>query len=109
MDKVTNAISLILISFIISVIIGYFLIKILTKKHINQSLSIYLEERHKSKSHTPTMGGLIFSITLLIVGILLYITNKITISFNLIIVWFTILSYSLIGFIYNVKSFPFIK
>lgn len=99
MDKVTNAISLILISFIISVIIGYFLIKILTKKHINQSLSIYLEERHKSKSHTPTMGGLIFSITLLIVGILLYITNKITISFNLIIVWFTILSYSLIGFI----------
>ena len=99
MDKVTNAISLILISFIISVIIGYFLIKILTKKHINQSLSIYLEERHKSKSHTPTMGGLIFSFTLLIIGILLYITNKITISFNLIIVLFTIFSYSLIGFI----------
>lgn len=99
MYKVTNAISLILISFIISVIIGYFLIKLLTKKNINQSLSIYLEERHKSKSHTPTMGGLIFSLTLFIVGILLYITNKITISFNLIIVWFTILSYSLIGFI----------
>ena len=99
MAKVTNAISLILISFIISVIIGYFLIKILTKKHINQSLSIYLEERHKSKSHTPTMGGLIFSFTLLIIGILLYITNKITISFNLIIVLFTIFSYSLIGFI----------
>ena len=99
MDKVTNAMSLILISFIVSVIIGYFLIKILTKKNINQSLSIYLEERHKSKSHTPTMGGLIFSLTLFIIGMLLYITNKITISFNLIIVWFTILSYSLIGFI----------
>lgn len=99
MEKVTNAIFLILVSFIISVIIGYFLIKILTKKHISQSLSIYLEERHSSKSHTPTLGGLIFSITLIIVGLLLYITNKITISFNLIIVWFTILSYSLIGFI----------
>ena len=99
MEKVTNGISLILVSFIISVIIGYFLIKILTKKHISQSLSIYLEERHSSKSHTPTLGGLIFSITLMIVGLLLYITNKITISFNLIIVWFTILSYSLIGFI----------
>jgi len=99
MEKVTNAIFLILVSFIISVIIGYFLIKILTKKHINQSLSIYLEERHSNKSHTPTLGGIIFSITLIIVGFLLYITNKITISFNLIIVWFTFLSYSLIGFI----------
>ena len=99
MFKVTNAMSLILISFIISVIIGYFLIKILTKKNINQSLSIYLEERHKSKNHTPTMGGLIFSLTLFIVIVLLYITSKITISFNLIIVWFTMFSYSLIGFI----------
>lgn len=99
MEKVTNAFSLILISFIISVIIGYNLIKILTKKNLNQSLSIYLEERHSSKIHTPTMGGLIFSSTLFIVAILLYLFHKITISFNLIIVWFTIMSYSLIGFI----------
>ncbi len=99
MEKVTNAISLILLSFILSTIIGYFLINMFTKKQISQSLSIYLEERHKSKSHTPTMGGLIFLLTLLIVGVLLYITNKITINFNLITVWFTIFSYSLIGFI----------
>ena len=99
MEKVTNAISLVLLSFIASVIIGYYLIKILTKKHVNQSLSIYLEERHSSKRNTPTMGGLIFSYTLFVVGLLLYITNKITISFNLIIVWFTIFAYALIGFI----------
>ena len=99
MEKVTNAVILILVSFIISVIIGYFLIKILTKNHINQSLSIYLEDRHSSKSHTPTFGGLIFLFVLVIVGLILYITNKITISFNLIIVWFTFFSYSLIGFI----------
>lgn len=99
MEKVTNSVILILVSFIISLLIGYFLIKILTKKHINQHLSIYLEDRHSSKSHTPTFGGLMFSFTLIIIFILLYITNKITVSFNLIIVWFTILSYSLIGFI----------
>ena len=99
MEKVTNAISLVLLSFIASVIIGYYLIKILTKKHVNQSLSIYLEERRSSKRNTPTMGGLIFSYTLFVVGLLLYITNKITISFNLIIVWFTIFAYALIGFI----------
>ena len=99
MEKVTNAISLVLLSFIASVIIGYYLIKILTKNHVNQSLSIYLEERRSSKRNTPTMGGLIFSYTLFVVGLLLYITNKITISFNLIIVWFTIFAYALIGFI----------
>ena len=99
MEHVTNAVILILVSFIVSVIIGNFLIKILTKKHISQSLSIYLENRHSGKSHTPTLGGLIFSITLIVVGVLLYITSKITISFNLIIVWFSILAYSLIGFI----------
>ena len=99
MEKVTNAISLILISFFISVVVAYFLIKFLTKKHINQNLSIYLEERHKCKIHTPTMGGLIFLITLFIVIILLFIFNKITISYNLIIVLFTFFGYSLIGFI----------
>lgn len=99
MEKVTNAIFLVLTSFILSVLIGYFLIKILSKKNINQSLSIYLLDRHSNKSHTPTFGGLIFVLTLFIVGLLLYLFNKITISFNLIIVWFTIFSYSLIGFI----------
>ena len=96
MEKVTNAIFLVLTSFILSVLIGYFLIKILSKKNINQSLSIYLLDRHSNKSHTPTFGGLIFVLTLFIVGLLLYLFNKITISFNLIIVWFTIFSYSLI-------------
>lgn len=99
MEKITNAVILILISFIVSLIIGYFLIKILTKKHINQYLSIYLEDRHSSKSNTPTFGGLMISLTVIIVCLLLYIANKITISFNLIIILFTILSYSLIGFI----------
>lgn len=99
MEKVTNAIYLILISFIMSVMIGYYLIKILTKKHINQSLSVYLEQRHSSKINTPTFGGLILTFTLIIILLLLYLFNKIDVSFNLIIVLFTIFSYSLIGFI----------
>ena len=99
MEKVTNAITLILISFFVSVVVGKVLIKILTFKHANQRLSVYLEKRHQSKKNTPTMGGLIFSIILFILFFLLYIFNKITISFNLIIVLFTFFSYSLIGFI----------
>lgn len=99
MEKVTNAITLILLSFLLSVVIGKILIKILTKKHASQRLSVYLEEKHKMKKNTPTMGGLIFSITLFIMYICLYLFNKITISFNVLIVLFTFFSYSLIGFI----------
>ena len=99
MEKVTNAMSLIFSSFILSLVVGYFIIKILNKFNANQSLSIYLKEKHKSKSKTPTMGGLIFEITLFILIFLLYILKKITITYNLIIVLFTYLSYSLIGFL----------
>lgn len=99
MGKIASSASLILLSFLISLVIGKYLIKILSNKHANQRLSVYLEEKHKSKNKTPTMGGLIFSLTLLIMFVLLYLSKKIVISFNLIIVLFTFFSYSLIGFI----------
>ena len=99
MDSVTNVINIILVSFLISLSVGYIIIKILTKFHANQSLSIYLKEKHKNKTKTPTMGGLIFEITLFLLIILLYIFNKIVISYNLIIVLFTFFAYSMIGFI----------
>ena len=99
MEKVTNIVSLIFSSFLLSLVIGYFMIKLLAKFHANQSLSVYLKDKHKNKSKTPTMGGLIFEITLFIIIFLLYIFNKIVISYNLIIILFTYLGYSLIGFI----------
>lgn len=99
MEKVTNIVSLILISFLMSLIIGSRLIKVLNLKHASQRLSIYLEQRHKTKKNTPTMGGLIFSISLFLIILILYLFNKITITYNLIIVLFTFFSYSLIGFI----------
>lgn len=99
MEKIASSASLILLSFLISLVIGKYLIKILSNKHANQRLSIYLEEKHRMKNKTPTMGGLIFSLTLLIMFVLLYLSKKIVISFNLIIVLFTFFSYSLIGFV----------
>ena len=99
MNILTQIITLILVSFFTSIIIGSYLIKFLKLNNVNQSLSIYLRSEHESKSSTPTMGGLIFSITLLIIMTLLYLFNKITITFNLMIVLFTFFGYSLIGFI----------
>lgn len=90
---------LILLSFLLSLLIGKYLIYILKQKHLNQRLSIYLEEAHGRKSDTPTMGGLIFIIPSFLLIILLLLLNKISFSGNLLIILLTFISYALIGFI----------
>lgn len=88
----------ILVSFILSIIIGYILIPVL-RSRANQRLSIYLERSHASKKNTPTMGGIIFVLSTLITIIILLVLGKIKITNSLIIVVFTFISYFLIGFI----------
>ena len=88
-----------IISFLISILIGLILIPILKKFKINQNLSIYLRETHKSKKNTPTMGGLIFILSTLITIFILYIMGHIKITYNFLIVIFVFISYSIIGFI----------
>ena len=95
----TKVVFVMMTSLIISISIGVILIPILKKLKAGQRLSIYLEERHKSKQGTPTMGGLIFILSTMITLFIMLILKKIRISSSLIIVIFTFLSYSLIGFI----------
>lgn len=99
MDKLSCSVFSFLIGFLISIVMGIILLPILKKKHFKQTLSIYLEETHKSKKNTPTMGGLIFIISTLIVTFLFLIFNKMNFSYNLFIVIFTFIGYFLIGFI----------
>lgn len=95
----TKAVLTMMISFIISTFLGTILVPFLKKIKIDQRLSIYLEETHKSKKDTPTMGGLIFILSTIITMILLLLFDKIKISNTFIIILFTFLGYSLIGFI----------
>ena len=85
-------------SFILSLILGFLIIPIL-KDRANQRLSVYLEVTHKNKNKTPTMGGIIFILPTLLIILLLLILNKIEINYSLLIVLFTFISYSIIGFI----------
>lgn len=94
-----KSVIVLLVSFILSLIGGFIIIPILKNLNANQRLSIYLEESHKSKNKTPTMGGLIFIIPTIIVVLLLIVFKKIDISYNLVIVLITFLGYALIGFI----------
>ena len=94
----TKAVLAIMIGFIVSVIIGLIVIPML-KKNVKQVESTYLSKKHKEKSGTPTMGGIIFILSSLITMAILIVLKKVTISTNLCLVLFIFLSYALIGFI----------
>ena len=95
----TKVAFVVMISFILSIILGFLIIPFLKKKKLDQILNRYLEETHKKKSGTPTMGGIIFIISTIVIISLLLILDIIELNYSLIIVMFTFLSYSLIGFI----------
>lgn len=95
----TKSIMAIMIGFILAAITGLIIIPLLKKLHAAQSLSIYLQRAHSSKVGTPTMGGLIFIIPTILISIIFIYLKKIEISYTLIIIIFTFLSYALIGFI----------
>ncbi len=94
----TKAVLAIMIGFIVAVIIGLIVIPML-KKNVKQVESTYLSKKHKEKAGTPTMGGIIFILSSLITMIILIILKKVTVSTNLFLVLFVLLSYALIGFI----------
>lgn len=94
-----KSVMVMMLCLIFSIAFGIVLIPLLKQKKLNQRLSIYLEEKHKNKKDVPTMGGLIFIIPTIIVIFILLIFNKIEFSMNFIIIIFTFISYSLIGFI----------
>lgn len=99
MFVLTKSVLAMMISFILAVLFGIFLIPILKKLKASQRVSIYVSEMHKQKDGTPTMGGLIFIVPVIVTVIILYLLGKIHFSYNLFIIVFTFLSYSLIGFL----------
>lgn len=98
MLMLTKFVLVTMIGFLISILLGILLIPILHKFKVNQTLSIYLSERHSSKKNTPTMGGIIFIFATMITLIALFLLGKISLSYNFLIVIFTFLGYFLIGF-----------
>ena len=97
-ELVKSVVSLI-IGFIFSTIFGLIIIPILKKNHINQTLNRFLERTHKSKKNTPTMGGIIFIIPTILITTIFIMLKKISLTYNLIIIIFTLISYSIVGFI----------
>ena len=93
-----KAILAFMIGFILTIIFGFFTIPILKKLKIKQVTSSYVL-KHKSKSGTPTMGGIIFIIPTIISIFILILLGKLEFTYNLAIILFVFLAYALLGFI----------
>lgn len=95
----TKSVLALMIGFIISTIMGYFMIPLLKKLNLGQRISVFVGESHKKKNGIPTMGGLIFIIPTFITILIMYFTGKISIKSNLLIVLFVFIAYALLGFL----------
>lgn len=93
-----------MLSFFLSVFIGYFMLPLLRKLNFRQNVSKHISERHLKKEGTPTIGGLIFIIPTIITMILLYLRGSLEITHSLIIIMFVFVSYSLLGFLDDYKK-----
>ncbi len=87
-----------MIGFIVSVVLGLVLIPWLKKLKVGQRTSKFVKA-HESKSGTPTMGGLIFTLSTIITIFTLYFMDKLKISSNLLIILAVFFGYGLIGFV----------
>ena len=88
----------IMLGFIVSVILGVIFVPFMKKRKARQVTSKFVKA-HKNKTGTPTMGGLIFTISTIVTIIALFITKKMSITTNLLIVLFVFFGYGLLGFI----------
>ena len=82
-----------LLSFVFSIILGNILVPYLTRKKVDQTEREIMES-HVKKNGTPTMGGLIFLIPVIVFGVILSFSNK-----RLIPVMIGIILFAIIGFI----------
>ena len=98
MLTLTKSLFALMIGFIISTLFGLVAIPFLKKIKFGQKINVYVDN-HRSKSGTPTMGGIIFILPTIFTILLLLLTKKIEFSVNLLIVIFVFLTYGLIGFI----------
>ncbi len=94
-----SQIKIVLTSFMISIMVALIILPILKKLRIGQIEREYGPRSHLVKQGTPTMGGIIIVITLLILTAILYSENKAILPLTVIIIGF-----GLVGFVDDFKK-----
>lgn len=86
-----------MLGFVLAIACGLIFVPLLRRMKIGQTVSREINKRHLIKEGTPTMGGLIFIIPVILSLILLYINGSIELSYNLTILVFVFLAYAALG------------
>ncbi len=102
-------VKVLILSFIITVILSLIIIPILKKLKVGQIERDDGPESHLKKQGTPTMGGIIIAISIVIIciGLYYYYTHKTIepqIAKNMIVLMLTSVGFGLIGFIDDFKK-----
>lgn len=88
--------------FLVTLVISPFVISLIKREKVKQVILNYVES-HSSKSGTPTMGGIIFIISILIVGLICFDGQKSLAMIGLLI----FVAYGLVGFLDDFVKFKF--
>lgn len=88
-----------MLGFIVSMILGFIIVPFLKRVNVSQSVSRHLNSRHLAKEGTPTMGGIIFVASVLIIFAFFIITGKVILNTNIFILLFVFIFYAIIGFV----------
>ena len=94
-----SQIKVLLTSFIIYIVVSLIILPILKKLKVGQIEREYGPRSHLTKQGTPTMGGIILVITLIIMTFILYNSNKALLPLTGIIIGF-----GLVGFVDDFKK-----
>ena len=99
MYLLTKVVLAVMLGFVTSAVVGLIMVPLLKRMKMGQRISTYMNFAHRSKEGTPTMGGLIFIISTMIVMAVLLLTKKVAFNNDLKIVLFVFVSYAFIGFL----------
>ena len=83
----TKTILCLILGFLSSLVLGFLVVPFFKKCHMYQSISKTISKRHLLKEGTPTMGGVIFIFSTLLITIFLF-----TISVKTSFIYDTVLS-----------------
>ena len=92
-----------LISFVLTVILGIFILPILQKLKVGQSEREDGPKSHLKKSGTPTMGGIIMAVAIIILSIVLAVIKK-DLSLKILGITLCSLGFGIIGFVDDYKK-----
>ena len=102
MQEIFNYVEALVMSFLLTLIISPFVISFMRKEKIKQTILHYVDN-HNSKAGTPTMGGIIFILSISIISYIFFVGSNTLAGVSLLI----FMVYGLTGFLDDFIKFKF--